>query len=106
MRELDELYEKGFSDVLFGGREGRVFADFTRKTTAPGAAILDAIDMLEKAMPRLRIVRVESDSVTPKLIATINSLLAIRDFPKSRISLKDRRRIVKFAQDEVQLLGA
>ncbi len=57
----DRLYEAGFDDATIGSSDGIGLVDLHRGRSV--AALLDAIDRLEAAVPGARVVRVEPDDL-------------------------------------------
>ena len=57
----EKLFEAGCDDALLGSRDGIVFLDFTRRSSAHLDAITSAIREIEDCQAGLRVVRVEPD---------------------------------------------
>lgn len=60
---LDRLFEAGCDDATFGERDGVYFADFDRTAPSFAEALVSAITQVEKAVPGLRAVRVEPETL-------------------------------------------
>lgn len=60
---LDALFEAGCGDALFGEQDGNYFADFHREATSFGEAVGSAIRAVEKAVPELKVIRVEREAL-------------------------------------------
>lgn len=59
---LDDLFEAGCDDAVFGEREGASFAEFDREATDLSTAIRSAIEAVE-SVADLHVVRVEPDEL-------------------------------------------
>jgi hypothetical protein len=61
--EVDTLFEAGCDDSVLGRRNGVVVADFDRIAPSFTAAIWSALTQIERAVPRLRVARVEPEDL-------------------------------------------
>ncbi len=59
---IDDLYEAGCDDALFGAIDGVPYADFTREAATFTDAVRSAIEAIE-SIPDLRVLRIEPDDV-------------------------------------------
>jgi hypothetical protein len=67
---IDQLYEAGCDDALFGQRDQIQYAGFDRKAPSLADAVLSAIRQIE-SVPQMRVLRVEPDElVSATAIAT------------------------------------
>lgn len=67
---LDDLYEAGCDDALFGQVDGTHYAEFTREAPTLAAAVRSAVSEVQ-SIDGLRVLRVEPDDlVTLSEIAT------------------------------------
>ena len=110
---LDRLFEAGCSDATFGERDGVYIADFDRKASSFSGALKSAMTAIEKAVPGMRVVRVEpEDLVTASEIAsrTKRSRESVRllfegkrgkgSFPRPVAWLADRTRLWQWSRVE------
>jgi hypothetical protein len=68
---IDALHRAGCDDATFGLRDGAAYATFDREAASFSDALRGAIADVSRALPRVRIVRVEPDDlVTMATIAT------------------------------------
>lgn len=58
---LDRLFEAGCDDATFGARAGQFHAEFDRAAPSFGEAVRSAVRDVERAVPGLRVVRVEPE---------------------------------------------
>jgi hypothetical protein len=61
--EVDTLFEAGCDDAVLGRRNGVVVADFDRASPSFGAAVWSAVTQVERAVPGLRVARVEPEDL-------------------------------------------
>ena len=61
-KKIDELFDAGCDDALFGSIDGAHYADFDREAPTLGEAISSAIADVE-SVPALRVRRVEPDDL-------------------------------------------
>jgi hypothetical protein len=72
---FDALFEAGCDDALFGERDGAQYGDFDREAKSFSDALRTALRDVQKAVPGLRVVRVEpNDLVTMAQIADRSGL--------------------------------
>lgn len=71
----DALFEAGCDDVLFGERDGAQYGDFDREARSFSDALRTALRDVQRAVPGLRVVRIEpNDLVTMAQIAERSGL--------------------------------
>ena len=61
--QIDALHEAGCDDATFGARDGAPYALFDREAGSFSEALRSAVHNLLKALPQLRVVRVEPDDL-------------------------------------------
>ena len=107
----DALFEAGCDDALLGIRGGVAFLDFDRRAASLGAAILSAIENVEKAGIGASVARVEPDDmVTASEIARrvhrtrenirqlVNGTRGPGGFPPAVSSLRQRSPLWRWAE--------
>lgn len=63
IEHLDALFEAGCDDATFGQRNSTYYADFDREAPSFAEAVGSAVTAVERAVPGLRVVRVEPDDL-------------------------------------------
>ncbi|MHB0979273.1 MAG: helix-turn-helix transcriptional regulator [Thermoleophilia bacterium] len=62
-RHIEEFYDSGCDDALFGERDGVVYADFSRTAAGLAEAVGSAIRAVEGAVEGVTVARVEPDAL-------------------------------------------
>jgi len=62
-RHIDDFYDAGCVDALFGERDGAVYADFSREAVALAMAVGSAIRDVEGTVDGVTVARVEPDTL-------------------------------------------
>lgn len=70
--ELNKAFDAGFDDVVFGVSNGIPIAGFEREAVTLADAVIDSINELERAIPKLTVVKVVNpDIVTLPMTAEL-----------------------------------
>lgn len=62
-RHIDDFYDAGCDDALFGERDGAVYADFSREAVGLAKAVSSAIRDVEGTVDGVTVARVEPDAL-------------------------------------------
>ncbi|MBU2602851.1 MAG: hypothetical protein KKA32_11925 [Actinobacteria bacterium] len=62
-RHVDDFYDAGCGDALFGERDGAVYADFSREAAGLANAVSSAISDVEGTVDGVVVARVEPDAL-------------------------------------------
>ncbi len=62
-RHIDDFYDAGCDDALFGERDGVIYADFSREAAGVAGAVGSAIRDVERAVEGVTVARVEPDAL-------------------------------------------